>query len=215
MSFTLPELPYDKSALEPHISAGTLDVHHGKHHKAYVDKANDLVKGTPLENMPLEQAVIEARRQGVSLLFNNIGQIYNHNMFWLSMTPDGGGDASPAFIEKISEAFGDFDSFKEKFVSTGVSQFGSGWVWLVSNRGVLEIVKTPNAETPMTEGKTPLIVCDVWEHAYYLDYQNRRADFLKTFVDKLANWEYALRNCEEAERRLGVCGGSCSGCMCG
>lgn len=214
MPFTLPELPYDKAALEPYISSKTLDFHHGKHHKAYVDKANDLVKGTHLENMPLEQAVIEARREGVSPLFNNIGQIYNHNMFWLSIAPDGEGGASPALLEKIAEAFGDFDSFKSQFISMGVSQFGSGWVWLVSNRGALEIVKTPNAETPLTEGKTPLLVCDVWEHAYYLDYQNRRADFLEAFVAKLANWEYAMRNCEEADRMLGTFGSSCGGCMC-
>jgi len=192
MTFTLPALPYDKKALEPHISANTFDFHHGKHHKAYVDKANELVKGTPLENMPLEKAVIESKKQG-GPLFNNIGQIYNHNLFWESMKPNGGGMPTGKLLEKITADFGSFDSFKEKFIAAGVGQFGSGWVWLVFNTGELEIVKTANADTPLTEGKTPLLVCDVWEHAYYLDYQNRRADFLKVFIEKLANWDFAAK----------------------
>ena len=190
MTFSLPALPYDKNALEPHISANTFDFHHGKHHKAYVDKANELVKGTPLENMPLEQAVVESRKQGVGPLFNNIGQIYNHNIFWLSMTPNGGGAPTGACADKIKNDFGSVESFKEQFVNAGIGQFG-GWVWLVSNNGKLEIVKTANAETPLTDGKKPLLVCDVWEHAYYLDFQNRRADFLKVFIEKLANWNFA------------------------
>lgn len=191
MTFILPQLPYDKTALEPHISAKTFEFHHGKHHKAYVDKANELVKGTALEGMALEKAVIEARKQGAGPLFNNIGQIYNHNLFWLSMLPNGGGTPSAALLDKITAAFGSFDAFKEQFVNAGIGQFGSGWVWLVSNNGKIEIVKTANAETPLTDGKLPLLVCDVWEHAYYLDYQNRRADFLKVFVEKLANWKFA------------------------
>ncbi len=190
MTFTLPQLPYDKAALEPHISAQTLEFHHGKHHNAYVTKANELVKGTPLEGLPLEKALIEAHKQG-GAAFNNIGQIYNHNLFWKSMTPNGGGVAPAPLADKINEAFGSFDKFKEQFVAGGMGQFGSGWVWLVSDKGKLEIVKTANAETPLTEGKTPLLVCDVWEHAYYLDYQNRRADFLKVFIEKLANWTFA------------------------
>lgn len=194
MTFTLPELPFDKSALEPHISAKTFDYHHGKHHKAYVDKANELVKGTPLEGMDLEKAVIESRKQGVGPLFNNIGQIYNHNLFWLSMKPNGGGDAPEPLMSKIKADFGSFDAFKEQFVAGGVGQFGSGWVWLVLNNGKLEIVKTANAETPITDGKKVVLVCDVWEHAYYLDYQNRRADFVKVFIEKLVNWDFALQN---------------------
>lgn len=193
-TFTLPPLPYDKSAFEPHISAKTFEFHHGKHHKAYVDKANELVKGTPFEGMPLEKAVIESRKQGVGPLFNNIGQIYNHNLFWLSMTPNASTTPPDALLKKINESFGSLESFKEAFVNAGIGQFGSGWVWLVSNNGKLEIVKTANAETPLTDGKIPLMVCDVWEHAYYLDYQNRRADFLKVFIEKLVNWKFALEN---------------------
>src|SRR3990172_2592034 len=210
MTFTLPPLPFDKSALEPHISAKTFDFHHGKHHKAYVDKANELVKGTALEGMPLEQAVIESRKQGVGPLFNNIGQIYNHNLFWLSMTPNGGGTAPSPLLGKINQDFGGFDAFKEQFVNAGIGQFGSGWGWLAINQDKLEIVRTANAETPLTDGKIPMLVCDVWEHAYYLDYQNRRADFLKVFVEKLANWGFALENCKKASKMTG-CGASC-GC---
>ena len=206
MTFTLPALPYDKTALAPHISANTFDFHYGKHHKAYVDKANELVKGTPLEGMALEAAVIASRKQGVGPLFNNIGQIYNHNLFWLSMAPNGGGTAPAPLLDKINAAFGSFDAFKEQFVNAGLGQFGSGWVWLVSNQGKLEIVKTTKAETPLTEGKTPLLVCDVWEHAYYLDFQNRRADFLKVFVEKLINWNFAVQN----YKKDASMGGSCS-----
>jgi Fe-Mn family superoxide dismutase len=197
-TFTLPPLPYDKAALEPHISAKTFEFHHGKHHKAYVDKANELVKGTPLEGAPLEKAVIESKKQG-GPLFNNIGQIYNHNIFWLSMAPNAGGTPTGAISEKINAAFGDFEKFKEQFVAGGVGQFGSGWVWLVASGGKLEIVKTANADTPLTDGKTPLLVCDVWEHAYYLDYQNRRADFVKVFIEKLANWTFANEQLAKAK----------------
>lgn len=197
-TFTLPNLPYATNALEPHMSAKTFDFHHGKHHKAYVDKANELVKGTPLEGATLEQAVIESKKQGLGPVFNNVGQIYNHNLFWESMTPNGGGTPPSPLLEKINESFGSFDAFKEQFVAAGLGQFGSGWVWLVENKGKLEIVKTANADTPLTEGKTPLLVCDVWEHAYYIDYQNRRADFLKAFVEKLANWQNANTRLKKA-----------------
>lgn len=190
VTFTLPQLPYPANALEPHISAKTFEFHHGKHHKAYVDKANELVKGTPLEGADLIKAVIESKKQG-GPLFNNIGQIYNHNLFWESMAPNGGGTPSGKVLEKINAAFGSYDAFKEQFIAAGIGQFGSGWVWLVDNAGKLEIAKTANADTPLTEGKKPLIVCDVWEHAYYLDFQNRRADFLKVFIEKLVNWKFA------------------------
>ena len=197
MTFTLPNLPYPSNGLEPHISAKTFEFHHGKHHKAYVDKANELVKGSPLEGQSLEKAVIESKKQG-GPLFNNIGQIYNHNLFWESMKPNGGGQPTGALLEKINATFGSYDAFKEQFVNAGIGQFGSGWVWLVAANGKLEIAKTANADTPLTDGKTPLIVCDVWEHAYYIDYQNRRADFLKVFIEKLVNWEYAAENLKKA-----------------
>lgn len=213
-TFVLPSLPYPSNALEPHISSKTFDFHHGKHHKAYVDKANELVKGTPIEGLSLEKAVVESRKQGIGPLFNNIAQIYNHNLFWESMTPNGGGTpAAGVLLDKINEAFGSFDKFKEQFVAAGIGQFGSGWVWLVDNGGKLEIVKTGNAETPITDGKCPLLVCDVWEHAYYLDYQNRRADFLKVFVEKLANWGFAEKQLKEkamASKKPG-----CGPCGCG
>jgi superoxide dismutase, Fe-Mn family len=188
-AFRLPELPYELNALEPHMSARTLEVHHGKHHKAYVEKANELARGTPLHGLSLEQAVVESRRQGVGALFNNIAQIYNHNLFWQSMTPAGGGRprAGP-LLERIERTFGGFDAFRQQFIKAGVDQFGSGWVWLCEHGGRLEVVATSNAETPLTDGKRPLLVCDVWEHAYYLDVQNRREEFLARFVDHLANW---------------------------
>jgi Fe-Mn family superoxide dismutase len=200
MPFTLPPLPYDKTALEPHISVHTMEFHHGKHHKAYVDKANELAQGTPLADMKLEDAVIEAKKTG-GPLFNNIGQIYNHNIFWLSMAPPGqGGQPSSMLKQQLADTFGgSFDAFKEQFVAAGVGQFGSGWVWLTSSGGKLEIVKTANADTPLTDGKTPLLVCDVWEHAYYLDYQNRRADFIKVFIEKLANWNFAAAQLAKAK----------------
>ena len=191
VSFTLPPLPWPQNALEPHISSKTFDFHYAKHHKAYVDKANELIVGSGLEGKSLEEVIVESKKKGLGPLFNNAAQIYNHTLFWESMAPNGGGTPPAPLLDKINEAFGSFDKFKEQFVAAGMGQFGSGWVWLVEDKGKLEIVKTPNAETPLTDGKTPLMVCDVSEHAYYLDYQNRRADFLKVFVDNLANWEGA------------------------
>ncbi|MEZ0262823.1 MAG: superoxide dismutase [Alphaproteobacteria bacterium] len=190
--FSLPPLPWPKNALEPHYSSKTLDFHYDKHHKAYVDKANELVVGTGLEGKSLEEAVLGAKQKGLGPLFNNVAQIYNHNLFWESMKPGGGGAPTGDLLDKINKDFGSVDKFKEQFVAAGIGQFGSGWVWLVEDKsGKLEIVKTGNAETPLTDGKKPLLVCDVWEHAYYIDYQNKRADFLKVFVDKLANWDSA------------------------
>lgn len=190
--FTLPALPWPRNGLEPHMSAKTFDYHYDKHHKAYVDKANELVVGTGLEGKSLEEVIVESKKKGLGPLFNNAAQIYNHNLFWESMTPNGGGTPPVPLLDKINESFGSFDKFKEQFVAAGLGQFGSGWVWLVeADGGKLEIVKTANAETPLTDGKKPLLVCDVWEHAYYIDYQNKRADFLKAFVDKLANYDGA------------------------
>jgi Fe-Mn family superoxide dismutase len=198
VTFTLPNLPWPKNGLEPHITEKTMDFHYGKHHKAYVDKANELIVGTGLEGKSLEEVIIESKKKNLGPLFNNAAQIYNHTLFWESMKPNGGGTPPSPLLEKINEAFGSFDKFKEQFVAAGIGQFGSGWVWLVESKGKLEIVKTANAETPLTDGKTPLLVCDVWEHAYYLDYQNRRADFLKVFVDKLADWQGAANRLKKA-----------------
>jgi Fe-Mn family superoxide dismutase len=192
--FTLPELPFAKNALEPHMSAETFDYHHGKHHNAYVVKANELIQGTGLEDLPLEDVVRQAKAKGLGPLFNNVGQHFNHSFFWQCMKPQGGGEPTGALLEKINASFGSFDKFKEDFVNGGIGQFGSGWVWLVENGGKLEIVKTANAETPLTEGKKPLLVCDVWEHAYYIDFQNRRPDFLKSFLENLVNWDFVASN---------------------
>lgn len=194
MRFELPTLPFDKDALAPHMSADTLDFHHGKHHNAYVVKANELMDAANLNYASLEEAVIESRKEGVGPLFNNIGQHYNHSFFWNSISPNGGGAPTGAIAEKIDASFGSFDAFKDAFVNAGVGQFGSGWVWVVLDGDRLDIVKTANAETPLTDGKTPLFVADVWEHAYYLDFQNRRPDFLASFLENLVNWDFANKN---------------------
>jgi superoxide dismutase, Fe-Mn family len=193
MKLTLPELPYPSNALEPHMSAETFSFHHGKHHKAYVDKGNELLADANVDADNLEDLVRACAKVG-GPLFNNVAQVYNHNFFWECMRPNGGGAPAGAIAGKIDEAFGSYENFKKEFVANGVGQFGSGWVWLVAEGGKVKIVKTPNAETPLTTGATPLLVCDVWEHAYYLDYQNRRPDFLGVFLDKLVNWDYANEN---------------------
>jgi len=192
MAFELPDLPYAKDALEPHVSANTLDFHHGKHHNTYVVNLNNLVGDTEqsLEDI-IKDAAGDPSKAGV---FNNAAQIWNHTFFWNSMSPNGGGAPTGDLAAKIDAAFGGLDGFKEQFKNAAVTQFGSGWAWLVSNGGNLEIVKTANAETPLTSGATPLITCDVWEHAYYLDYQNRRPDFVQAFLDNLINWDFAAAN---------------------
>jgi Fe-Mn family superoxide dismutase len=200
MAFELPALPYEKNALEPHMSANTFDFHHGKHHNTYVVNLNKLLEGSPLEGKSLEDIITattgDASKAG---MFNNAAQVWNHTFFWNSMSPNGGGAPTGDLAAKIDEAFGSLDGFKEKFKEAGATQFGSGWAWLVvGDGGKLEIVKTPNAENPMTQGKTPLLTCDVWEHAYYLDYQNRRPDFLAAFLDNLVNWDFAAENLANA-----------------
>ncbi len=197
MSLTLPDLPFAKDALEPHMSANTLDFHHGKHHNAYVVKGSELVEESGITGETLEDLVKAAAEKG-GALFNNVGQHYNHSFFWNCLSPNGGGAPSGAIAGAINDAFGSFDDFKKEFVAGGVGQFGSGWVWLVSNGGKLEIAKSANAETPLTEGKTPILVCDVWEHAYYLDFQNRRPDFLTCFIENLVNWDFANENLAKA-----------------
>ncbi len=200
MAFELPALPYEKNALEPHMSANTFDFHHGKHHNTYVVNLNGLLDGSDLAGKSLEEIVMatagDASKAG---MFNNAAQVWNHTFFWNSMKPGGGGAPSGDLAAKIDEAFGSLDGFKDAFKQAGATQFGSGWAWLVvGDGGKLEVVKTPNAENPMTQGKTPLLTCDVWEHAYYLDYQNRRPDFLAAFLDNLVNWDFAAENLAKA-----------------
>lgn len=190
MKLELPELPYAANALEPHMSAETFSFHHGKHHNTYVVKGNELLADAGVDADNLEDLVKEAAKVG-GPLFNNVAQVYNHNLFWVSMKPNGGGAPTGAIADKINEDFGSYEKFREEFTNNGIGQFGSGWVWLVLDGGKLKVAKTANAETPLTAGATPLLVCDVWEHAYYLDYQNRRPDFLASFLDNLVNWDQA------------------------
>lgn len=186
MSFELPPLPYDKKALEPYISAETLEFHHGKHHLAYVNNLNKLVPGTEFEGKSLEE-IIKKAEGGI---FNNAAQVWNHTFYWHCMGPNAGGMPSGTLMQKIQKAFGDFDKFKEQFTASAMTRFGSGWAWLVKNsNGALEIMSTPNAGNPMTEGKTPLLTCDVWEHAYYIDTRNDRAKYVSHFWH-LVNWNY-------------------------
>ena len=193
MKLELPELPFAKDALAPHMSADTLDFHHGKHHNAYVVKGNELLEGAGLDADSLEQLVMQAAKAGGGL-FNNVGQHYNHSFFWNSISPNGGGQPTGSVADAINASFGSYENFRAEFVGAGVGQFGSGWVWLAAEGETLKIVKTANADTPLTEGLRPILVCDVWEHAYYLDFQNRRPDFLSSFLDNLVNWEFANQN---------------------
>ncbi len=189
MAFELPELPYAYDALQPFMSRETLEFHHDKHHKAYVDNGNKLAAEAGMENLPLEEVVKQSfgRNPG---LFNNAGQHYNHIHFWKWMKPSGGGKI-PGEIEKaLVDGFGSVDKAKEDFVQAGVTQFGSGWAWLAVKDGKVSIMKTPNGENPLVHGATPILGVDVWEHSYYIDYRNRRPDYLKAFVDNLVNWDY-------------------------
>jgi len=194
MTITLPELPYAKHELEPHISANTLSYHYEKHHNAYVTNLNKLIAGTDFEGKSLED-IIKTSEGGI---FNNAAQVWNHTFYWHSMKPNGGGTPSAELAEKINQDFGSFDKFKEEFANAGATQFGSGWAWLVLENGTLKVTKTPNAETPLTKGQIPLLTMDVWEHAYYLDFQNRRPDYIQTFLNNLANWDFATENLHAA-----------------
>ena len=199
MNFTLPPLPYADTALEPYVSAQTLQFHHGKHHQTYVTNLNNLIKDTDLQGQSLE-AIIKTSHQDPAKIgiFNNAAQVWNHTFFWNCMTPQGGGEPSATFLEIINESFGSFDQFKADFKQAALTQFGSGWAWLVAERGTLKITKTANADLPMAYGQTALLTCDVWEHAYYLDYQNRRPDFVQAFLDHLVNWTFVEKNFADA-----------------
>jgi len=198
--FSLPALPYAEDALAPVISAQTIGFHYGKHHKTYVDNLNKLIANTEFEGQSLEKIVLatagKADRAGI---FNNSAQVWNHTFYWNSMTPKGGGAPKGKLAEKI-EALGGLDKVKTDLANAAVARFGSGWAWLVADGDALKIVTTSNAEVPLTQGQTPLLTIDVWEHAYYLDYQNRRADHVKAVIDKLLNWDFAAENLARAKR---------------
>ncbi|MCE0722107.1 superoxide dismutase [Legionella resiliens] len=190
MTFTLPELPYAKNALEPHISSETLEYHYGKHHQTYVNNLNKLLPGTEFESMELEE-IIKKSKGG---MFNNAAQVWNHTFYWHCLSPNGGGEPKGKLADAINKHFGSFSEFKEQFTQTAISTFGSGWAWLVQdNACALKIISTSNAGTPMTEGLNALLTCDVWEHAYYIDYRNARPDYLTAFW-KLVNWDFVTSN---------------------
>jgi Fe-Mn family superoxide dismutase len=193
MAIELSPLPYPLSALEPYISRRTLEVHHDGHHKKYVDTVNEMIAGTPNADKALEQLVQESTgKMRTKKLFNNAAQAWNHNFFWQCMTPEnGGGSPKGALEDQIGRDFGSPDRFRDAFLKTAMAQFGSGWAWLIMNNGKLEVISTSNAEIPLGQGIVPLITCDVWEHAYYLDYQNKREKFIEAFLDHLVNWRFA------------------------
>lgn len=195
-SFKLPPLPYPENALAPVISANTLGFHYGKHHKAYLDKLNKLAENDPsLAAMSLEDVIKStANKPDKAEVFNNAAQVWNHTFYWNSLKPTGGGVPGAALKNRIESAFDGFDNFKKQFLNAALTQFGSGWAWLVAEGGKLKVVKTPNAETPFVKGQKPLLTIDVWEHAYYLDYQNRRNDYATAVIDKLLNWDFAEKN---------------------
>jgi len=196
MAFELPPLPFPADALESAtMSAKTFSFHHDKHHAAYVTNLNKLIEGTELAGKSLEEIVsISFKDPSKAGIFNNAAQVWNHTFFWSSLKPGGGGVPTGALAEKIAADFGSFDKFKEAFKTAAATQFGSGWAWLVWDNGTLKVTKTANAENPVVHGQTPLLTLDVWEHAYYLDFQNRRPDFIANFLDNLANWDFAADN---------------------
>jgi len=194
-SHVLPPLPYADEALAPVISAHTISFHYGKHHKGYVDTLNKLVVGTEFADLPLEKIIAHTAGKGdKTAIFNNAAQAWNHTFYWRSLRPKGGGEPPAGLKSKIEAAFGTVDACKKELSTAALAQFGSGWVWLVLDGGKLAVVKTGNAAVPMTTGMKPLVCIDVWEHAYYLDYQNRRADYVNALLDTLINWEFAAKN---------------------
>ena len=191
MSFELPKLGYANNALSPIMSEETLDLHHGKHHQTYITNLNNFIKGTDMENMSLEEIIINSSKDNSKAgIFNNASQHWNHNLFWKCMKPNGGGNIPPKLEKRIITDFGSVDEFKKEFKNAGVTQFGSGWCWLSINNGKLLITKTPNAENPLIKNMKPILGCDVWEHSYYIDYRNKRPEYLDKFVEHLINWEY-------------------------
>jgi Fe-Mn family superoxide dismutase len=194
MAFTLPNLPFAKDALAPHISPETLEYHHGKHHQKYVDTLNDLIQGEPEAEKPLE-AIIQSAEGGV---FNNAAQVWNHTFYWHSLKPGGGGTPTGPLADAINRDFGGFDAFKTELATAAAAQFGSGWAWLVLDNGKLKVTKTPNADLPMRHNQVALLNIDVWEHAYYIDYRNARPKYVASLIDNLLNWEFAAENFAKA-----------------
>lgn len=198
--FTLPALPWAENALDPVVSSKTIGLHYGKHHKTYVDKLNEFVAGTPMADMPLEELVKKvAGDADKKKIFNNAGQHYNHSFFWNCLSPKGGGKPTGDLAARIDSDLGGFDAFKTQFADTAVNTFGSGWAWLVMKGGKLQLISTSNAATPLTDGATPLLTIDVWEHAYYVDYENRRPEFVKNVIEKLLNWDFANEQMAKAK----------------
>ncbi len=192
MTISLPNLPFEKNALDPHISERTIEFHYGKHHNTYVDNLNKFIEGTDLAGQDLETIIKKTSKDASkTAIFNNAAQVWNHSFYWNCIKPGGGGAPSGAIAKKIDSDFGSYEKFTEEFKNAGVTQFGSGWAWLVLKEGRLEIIKTLNADTPLAHDIKPVLTVDVWEHAYYLDYQNRRPDYLGAFITHLINWDFA------------------------
>ncbi|MBN1513995.1 MAG: superoxide dismutase [Phycisphaerae bacterium] len=194
MPITLPDLPYARNALEPHISAETLEFHHGKHHNAYVTNLNKLIAGKPEEGKSLEEIILSAEGP----VFNNAAQVWNHTFYWSCLKPGGGGEPGGELADAIRRDFGSFQAFRDALADAAATQFGSGWAWLVAEGGRLKVVKTPNADLPMRHGQTALLTIDVWEHAYYIDYRNARPKYVETVIDHLLNWDFAAKNYQKA-----------------
>ena len=191
MTFELPRLPYANDALAPYMSSETLDFHHGKHHQTYVTNLNNLVKDTDMKDSSLEEIVVKSSKDSsMAGIFNNAGQHWNHILFWQCMKPNGGGSMPSELESRITSDLGGIDQFKEAFIQAGTTQFGSGWAWLAIDNGKLVVTKSPNASNPLVDGMKPILGCDVWEHSYYIDYRNKRPDYLKAFLDSLVNWEF-------------------------
>ncbi len=192
MAFELPDLPYEKNALEPYMSAETLEFHHGKHHQAYVNNLNKAIEGTEHEGKSLEQIIQAAEIN--SGLFNNAAQHWNHSFFWQCLSPNGGGEPTGEVADLIGSSFGSYEKFTEEFSTAAATQFGSGWAWLITDGSKLQVMKTPNADLPLKHGEKALLTIDVWEHAYYIDYRNARPKFIETVVDNLINWDFVNQN---------------------
>ena len=191
MTFELPSLPYASDALAPYMSSETLDFHHGKHHQTYVTNLNNLIKDTDMKDSSLEEIVVKSSKDSsMAGIFNNAGQHWNHILFWQCMKPNGGGSMPSELESRITSDLGGIDQFKEAFIQAGTTQFGSGWAWLAIDNGKLVVTKSPNASNPLVDGMKPILGCDVWEHSYYIDYRNKRPDYLKAFLDSLVNWEF-------------------------